>query len=233
LLIENAAGTMSWGAGVFREADKTGKSVGSGEYNVTGRLSARLLNRDGGRRLVHFGVAGSLRRPPDDEVELASSPENHLAPDFVSTGTLAADRVVLLGLDAAAVRGPVSVQGEYVRADVSTLDGPDPACSGFYVLASWFPTGEHRPFSSSSAKFGRVKPRHPYDGSGGAGAWEIAARYSRLDLEDAGPPVLSGITAGVSWYLNPNFRWVTDYVRADVDGLGVSHAVQFRTQADF
>jgi phosphate-selective porin OprO/OprP len=79
-----------------------------------------------------------------------------------------------------------------------------------------------------------VKPRHPYDGSGGAGAWEIAARYSRLDLEEAGQaPALSDITAGVSWYLNPNFRWITDYVRADVDGVGVSHALLFRTQADF
>ena len=45
-------------------------------------------------------------------------------------------------------------------------------------------------------------------------AWEVAARYSYLNLND-GPiqgGVLSGLTLGLNWYLNTNLKFQFDWV---------------------
>jgi len=73
------------------------------------------------------------------------------------------------GLEAALVMGPFSLQGEYIRVDVDTSTGTDPAFSGYYAYASWFLTGESRPYAEG--KFNRVKAD---------GAWELAVRFSSL-----------------------------------------------------
>ncbi|MGQ0720345.1 MAG: OprO/OprP family phosphate-selective porin [Candidatus Eiseniibacteriota bacterium] len=235
ILATNWSDRATWALGIFRETDGFGTSTGDGEYAGTGRVAVRLQNADEGRKLVHVGVAGSLRHPPGDTVQYSQTPENHLAPKYVSTGTLAADRVRLVGLEAATVQGPVSVQGEFMQSRVSSADNTDPSFRSFYVVGSVFLTGEHRPFKPQTATFDRVKPRRPYDGKGGAGAWEVAARFSRMDLEDeaiAGGE-LDDVTAALNWYPNANLRWMLDYVRADLSDVGVSHALLTRFQADF
>jgi phosphate-selective porin OprO/OprP len=65
----------------------------------------------------------------------------------------------------------------------------------------------------------------------GWGAWEFKARWSYIDLNDAGITGnrLSDFTFGVNWYLNPNFRVMLDYIHADLDkaagaGAGESDA---------
>ncbi|NNE43287.1 MAG: porin [Gemmatimonadetes bacterium] len=235
IVAQNAMNGVNWGIGLFRETDDAGESQGDGEYNVTGRLGVRLQNQDGGRRMVHVGAAGSFRNPPGDNVGFKARPSNHIAPSYVDTGGLMADRVKLAGLEAAIVQGPFSVQGEYMMANLSTLDNMDPSFNAFYVYGSFFLTGEHRKMGSN-ATFGRVKPNTPYDGKGGAGAWELSARFSKVDLNDEN--VMGGqlqdFTAGLGWYLNNNFRWYMNYVRAELgDGDGTSNALLGRVQADF
>jgi phosphate-selective porin OprO/OprP len=61
-------------------------------------------------------------------------------------------------------------------------------------------------------------------GSGGWGAWEIAARYSRLNIDDAAYPIFANqqVAAamsrewaiGLNWYLNRNVKFVLDYDRS-------------------
>ena len=54
--------------------------------------------------------------------------------------------------------------------------------------------------------WGRIQP--------GRAAWEVAARYSYLNLND-GPVqggILSGTTVGLNWYWNPNMKIQFEYL---------------------
>ena len=68
-------------------------------------------------------------------------------------------------------------------------------------------TGESRPYVSN---FGAFAPTVPARESG---AWELAVRYSTLDLTDA--DILGGrediVTFGVNWYINTNLRVMVNY----------------------
>jgi phosphate-selective porin OprO/OprP len=84
------------------------------------------------------------------------------------------------------------------------------------------------------ATFANPHVRAPFalDGSGW-GAWEIAARYSNLDLDwqagalgatcPAAGCVRGGeqqiVTIGLNWYLSDNFRFLFDYMFIHVDKL--------------
>ena len=138
----------------------------------------------------------------------------------------------LVGTEAALVAGPFSLQGEYMTAMTNTDDGTDPMFSGFYAMASYFLTGENRTYKGGL--FGRVKPKKNF-GAGGPGAWELAARYSHLDIADEAVEggELDDITLGVNWYLNPNTRFMFNYVHAGLDTVGQSDTFQTRAQVDF
>src|ERR1700730_14398935 len=63
--------------------------------------------------------------------------------------------------------------------------------SGYYVYATWYLTGESRAEAYHSypeefnapATFGQTKILHPVS-AGGPGAWEVAARFSEINLND-------------------------------------------------
>ena len=226
---------MTWSAGLFRDTDDYGEGVDDGGYNVTGRITAQPIYEEKGARLLHLG-AGYSYRNPDDSVRYRQRPEAHLTSRFVDTGTFAADQTDLLGLEAAWVDGPFSLRGEYMFANVDRIDsGANVDFDGFYVQASYFLTGEHRRYKASSGTFSRVKPKENFSRSGGRGAWEIAARYSELDLNDGSITggKLSNITAGLNWYLNPNTRLMLNYIHADKDDVGEADMLLMRLQVDF
>src|SRR5690606_12988671 len=100
---------------------------------------------------------------------------------------------------------------------------------------SWVLTGESKPYSSSRGAYGLPSPNDPLSSDGGIGAWELAARYSALDLDDrAGIPgfaaPVGGIrggrqeiwTAGLNWYPNNAIRFQLNYQRSNVSRLDVT-----------
>lgn len=208
----------TWAAGVFRNTDGWGEDQTDGGYNATGRVTVLPWYEDGGASLLHLGVAYSTRNP--DMSQYKSRPEAHLAPELVDTTALATDKAGVLGIESALVCGPWSVQSEYMMADVDGKDGASsPTFNGFYIQGSYFLTGEHRKYKTSSGSFDRVKPKENHSfKDGGSGAWEVATRYSEIDLDDAGVTggKLKDITVGLNWYLNPNTRIMWDYIRADL-----------------
>lgn len=233
LKVTNHAGPLMWAGMLSRNSDSFGKSTKSGEYNLTGRLTFLPWTENDGRKLLHLGISGS-RRSPADSAKYSAHPENHLAPPYV-TVAVASEATTVFGAEGALVLGPFSVQAEYLATAVDAMDASDPMFAGWYAFASFFLTGEYRPFGQSDGTFQRVRPRSNFDGEGGVGAWELAARVSRIGLDDAPATggTLDDFTVAVNWYLNPNFRVMTNYVRADLDEAGVSHSLLTRFHVDF
>ncbi|MHC4395878.1 MAG: OprO/OprP family phosphate-selective porin [Planctomycetota bacterium] len=225
---------MTWAAGVFRDTGSTGSGTSEGGYNVTGRITALPWYENDGAKLLHVGVAYSLRDPTSTE-QYKSAPEAHLAPYFVDTTAFTANTTCLLGLESALVYGPFSVQGEYMRADADRSGSPSATFDGFYIQGSYFLTGEYRKYSTSKGAFDRVKPKENFTYGAGLGAWEVATRYSQIDLSDNGISggKLKDITVGLNWYLNPNMRVMWNYIHAKLDGVGDSDLALMRLQIDF
>lgn len=236
IMTHSHRGPITWAGGIFREADETGLSTGSGEYNATARVVLVPWRPESGNGLVHLGVAGSVRSPADDELRYGERPENHLAPKFVDTGPLAADRATLVGFEGALVHGRASLQAEYMLASASMLaGGDDPSFSGYYATGSVFLTRDQRAYKTSSGAFGRTKPRQNFQPDGpGRGALELLVRYSSLDLSDGAVTggKLEDVTVGLNWYLNPNFRVMLNGVYADLKDAGSSQSLLVRIQTD-
>lgn len=240
------AGHVNYGVGIYRSRidDALGTSQGDGEYKGTGRVAYVPWSTDGGRKLVHLGASGSVASLNADEVSSeAHEPEVHLAPDFVNTGDLNADQSTRLGGEAALVYNSFSVQAEYLQKQYG-LDGggDDPTFGAWYVSGSYFLTGEHRPYDGGA--FDRLKPNENVRAGdkGGLGAWELAARYSTMDLVDSGivGGEMNALTLGINWYLNPSVRIMANYVRASADDAasntnvdGTGHFFSTRFQLDF
>jgi phosphate-selective porin OprO/OprP len=183
----------------------------------------------------------------------------------------------LINPEMAFVWGPFSVQGEYFWSFVNAkrqtftqviplfpgnptsplirnvtvlnpqLKGSNPYFQGGYLFASFFLTGENRKYSLKSATFGRIKPKRNFDLRGGPGAWEVAFRWSYLNLNSrvssdpipiAGTPffntgpqrgVRGGIennfTVALNWYLTPNTRWMLNYIYCDISNRRITRGL--------
>ncbi len=236
---------MTWAVGVFEDSDKFGESFDDfSDFNITARVTGLPWYADEGSKLLHLGFSYShqFRSENDTPVRFRARPEAHITDArLVDTGEIAADDVDLINPELALVCGPFSFQGEYFQAFLDSESADDPDFRGYYVYASYFLTGEHRPYKTSRGCFDRVKPKknfHPL--KGGCGAWEIGLRYSDIDLTDE---AIEGgeeynFTSGLNWYLNPNVRCMFNYIyanlddRADVDD-GDVNIFQGRFQIDF
>ena len=235
----------SWRLGLF--TDGVGHDFGdaSGDY---GRAIFRFTglpwdhpgtNAFDGPGLLHVGVSANVLYSSSSSVRYQARPESHLAPHVVDTGNIDADGALATGVEAAWVRGPFSLQGEYLHSWVRENNGHVPEFHGAYVTASWFLTGESRPYDRSDGTFGRVIPRHDFAfREGGWGAWELAARLSHIDLVsgDVHGGRTSIFMAGVNWYLHSHVKWRFDYGFGHVDGRnpeGNFNIFETRVEVDF
>jgi phosphate-selective porin OprO/OprP len=138
-------------------------------------------------------------------------------------------------VEAAGNVGPFFVQGEYYWFDVdrrtfaqpatSTVTGPALHFNGGYIEASWTLTGETRPYNAAAGAYNNPVPTHPFSWKAGTwGAWEIAGRYSVIDLNDrlgfvdgAAGGKQTIYTAGLNWYVNRNIRFMLNYLHGTID----------------
>ncbi len=226
-------GTLAYG--IFRTTGDNGFDEGDGDYSVTGRYT-RLLRNDGDN-LVHFGAAVSSRTL--DGMRIDRRPSAHLA-EKLKDGVAEADGEFKYGVEAAWVRGPLSVQAEFMG---SSVDGASNfGYEGWYIMGSYFLTGESRPYDSKKGTFKRVKPAQEFSWGESWGAVELAVRYGSIDYDDyivsPKPGVmiptighkLDDLTVGVNIYHNPTFRTMFNYVYSDMDGGEDVHAFMVRGQ---
>ena len=226
----------------------------TGGYFTNPIEDEQLTNRDDGnsvvvrgvfapiekrREVLHFAVAVERR-----ELDAGAASRVRAVPEFALTRQALLDTATLAGVDAytnlnfeaAYMNGPFLVQAQQVmRSNDAPLLG-DPEFKGMSVQAAWVLTGERQRYSVGGGTFGEIRP----DRDNAFGAWEIAARYSTLDLEDGG--VLGGEqknwTVGVNWYVNRNVRLSANYVdaKAEPNRLGFADnpsAVMGRLQVAF
>lgn len=148
---------------------------------------------------------------------------------LVDTGTLTAENSSVLGLEFLGIWGPLSVQAEYSWCTVNGVTAPvtgDFTFSGGYVQAAYLLTGENRSYDKrlgrlDSYYLGRKGPNTPFwlvrdeDGrwNSGLGAWELAARWSYLDLNDRAVHggKEEGLSLGLNWIMNNNFKMTFQY----------------------
>ena len=215
----------------------------TGGQAVTSRLTwlPYYDEPSGGRYFTHVGAAYSYRTPPAGTLAFAAFPEarsgvpaaNNIPP-FVNTGPINANHDQLIGLEFAWVAGPLYIQSEYIGVPVSQVGGPDLYFDAAYVNVSYFLTGENRTYNKLFGIIDRVFPFEDFfrvrgsDGSlcTGKGAWEIAARYSFIDLNDANIQggTLHDFTIGLNWYLNPYTRVKWELIQANLNRAPVGES---------
>ncbi|TFH22307.1 MAG: porin [Myxococcales bacterium] len=155
-----------------------------------------------------------------NDLRFRARPESHIAATrLVDTGDLIGeDNLLLYNAEATGVYGPFHAQFEYTGTNVNRDGLSNPGFGGFYVQTGYFLTGESRNYDPKTASYKRPMPKGIV-GDGGWGAWEIAARYSYLDLQDSG--VLGGkewdVTFGINWWATPSVAFRFNYVYADAN----------------
>ena len=223
---------LSIQAGLFREASSGNDKMIDDVRNITTRITFLPINND--NNLLHLGAAFSSRSSSDDTYSVSSRAENHLGTKLLDMDLDNVTGMNLMGAEMAFVMGSFSVQGEYVMNSVEAME--DYSFSGYYGQVSYFLTGEKRKYKNSLAGFDRVKPNKNMKEGEGLGAFELAARYSSMDLSEAHAGTLNDITVGLNWYLNPCTRLMFNYVMGTLDDHGVEtteNTFQCRMQIDF
>jgi len=209
--------------GVFGETISITSADGVDEgYGYHARGTVSPINGDG--KLLHLGVSAYLREPgARGLVRFGDRPETRMdGGRIVDTGAIDADNYTLLAGEFIGAVGSAYVQAEYLRTDVNRIDpvNPDVNFDGYYITAAYYLTGESIPYSKGG--IGRLTPKHNL-GNGGSGAWQIAARYSTINLNDK--DILGGkadtYSVGLNWWANPYVRVLLDWSRFNSERRGV------------
>jgi len=226
----------------------TTRTAGDAEvYDSQTAVVARtgFLAATGENYNVHLGASGTYVISPADQgpegspghpVRLRDRPEIRVdSVRLVDTGNIDADHSSVYGLEFGGNWKNFYLQGEHFWFEVerrASANLPDPDFNGYYLQASWILSGESRRYNAATGSFQNPRPLVPFSGNGGFGAWELAARYSRMNLNFeegiAGAAAVPGsvrggdqsvVTLGVNWFPNPNVKIMMDYLMIDVDRL--------------
>jgi phosphate-selective porin OprO and OprP len=186
---------------------------------VNNRYASILLGADAEFLFDTGGAVGPSTLPAlSDRIELRIDPGTNA---LLNTGALTNVRSArVLSGEAAAQYGSFYAQGEYFDDRIDRSPGlPGLNFNGGYAEASYVFTGEQRRYNPVAGSYSGIKPNNPFDwGTGGWGAWEIAARYTQMQLNDL--DVLGGemknITVGLNWYVNTNVRFMFNWIHGSV-----------------
>jgi phosphate-selective porin OprO/OprP len=207
---------------------------------------------------AHFGINYQYVLHPNDQLgnpvgaatgvrypsQLRDRPELRLdGTRLVDTGAIDSRHTEVFGVEGAFMTGPAMIEGEWFhykidRRFITATTVPDPHFTGWYVQGSWMLTGESRVYNPVEARFDAPKLNYSFNPEAGTwGAFELAARYSDLDLNyHEGNPgttpaaALGAVrggeqkiyTVGMNWYLNPSMRVMVDFQHVKIDRLGAT-----------
>ncbi|MFC7536032.1 porin [Sphingomonas sp. GCM10030256] len=247
--------TINVAVGAFGDNESIGRSnnppalatnTPDESWGFNGRATWEPLFQPG--KIIHLGLSGAYRTAlkagdVEDAVRLTDRPniridngniaDTGLISAALGGGGAAVKSLRYGGLEAAGVFGPLTLAGEYGKVWLDREGAGNISFNGFYGYASYFITGETRPFRGGN--FDRVRPFTEL-GKDGLGAFEVALRYDKIDLSNtpgcrAAPTTAasflipcaatsiadgneaSSITLGLNWYFNPFAKLMFNWVR--------------------
>jgi phosphate-selective porin OprO/OprP len=166
-----------------------------------------------------LGAAGTMQKPVfvDYDIKVNTRPETNVSDTkFVKAKYKDVDTYNVFGGELAYSNKRFLAQAEYMLANYTFLDDQaDIGNSGGYVFLSYFLTDDQRKYDHVDAEFARVVPNSK------SGAWEVAARFSTVDLNDEDADSMHGsatsFTLGVNYYPNANVKMMLNYGIVDND----------------
>ena len=219
--------------------DAQNAAVGRLAYRVYKDQDTNVVLSAGGNYI--FKLADTVSAPASNSpITLQNTVENNVdTTRLVSTGAINAKSATIWGLEAGANWKNLYGQGGYFGYKINRRDTlPDPSFDGWYLQASWVLTGEARRYNTATAVWQTPRPAKPFDlQKGDFGAWELAARYSKLTLDyragDDGLAIVTGSggirggsqegwTVGLNWYPNSVIRILLNYQHVDVARLNAA-----------
>ena len=217
---------LLWNIGIYGDWLSEEQSFSSYDRQVVGRVAWLPSFRE--RTRLHLGMSLRYGKPDDGELRLRSRPENFIAPYFVETEKFPAGNTKMLGIEAYYRPGPLLVGTEYFFQTVKAPESGNPMFHGGDAVVTWLLTGETRAYNTRGGFFNQVSPARTVF-EGGPGAWELAGRFSYIDLDDA------AIRGGRFWRATPMVNWyLTDQLRLEIAyGYGVLDRFNLRGATHF
>ena len=181
---------------------------------VSTRVAYYLFNEPG--KLISLSGGYSTRTPglykfPDNRIKYDPKDETTVSGmEFTVAKVNNVKMATNMNVDFAASYKSLRMTGEYYYNTLSREDGlSNVNFSGFYVQAAYIITGEFHPWNHREAEFTQVRAKSK------AGAWEVAARYSYIDLNDFAADVKGGekgqMTFGLNYYASRNVKFMLNY----------------------
>jgi phosphate-selective porin OprO/OprP len=235
--------------GTIANADVTPAAAGTVNDEGTGyvaRVAALALR--GPESSLHIGAnysaisqlgdsntgANQIRLRERPELRVDASDANGSATRLVDTAAFTAESARAYGVEVAGQFRNFFLASEWLNIEAERPGAlRDPSFSGYYVQGAWTITGERRTWNAVNGGYGGIRPSNVFSPSEDHwGAWEIAARYSVLDLNDnegsAGSTTPTGgfrggeqtiSTLGLNWYPNQTVRFLLDFQNVEVERL--------------
>jgi phosphate-selective porin OprO/OprP len=235
-----SGGGDRWTASAVLTGNVAGTTTFDEQAGFIGRVT--YVPFKGDDALIHLGLNSNLVLSPaatgpgvpggaPTTLRLRDRPELRVdGVRLVDTGNIDADGLTAVGAEFGALYRSLYVQAEYFDISLERRKSllPDPEFSGWYVQGSWILTGESRRYSAANAGFDGPRPTRPFNLREGTwGAWELAIRYSTLDLNylenalSAAGSVRGGeqdiLSVGLNWYVNNGVTLQAAYRSVSVD----------------
>ncbi|HEV2853449.1 MAG TPA: porin [Thermoanaerobaculia bacterium] len=225
-----AGGIATWAVGVFNGVPDGGSA--DGDTNDDKDYAARIffqpfVTGTGPFKNLGFGVAGSTGKQEGTvaapNLPSFRTPGQQTFFSYRSDGTapntvIASGDRTRLSPQAYLYTGPFGLLAEYVTSKQAVRRGTverDLENRAWQVAASWVLSGGEPTYRS-------VNPKRFFDPAAGTwGAFEIAARYHKQEIDEAAFPFFANLASsaseaeawavGFNWYFNRNLRLMFDY----------------------
>jgi phosphate-selective porin OprO and OprP len=214
----NAAGNLE----LTNLSENANRNNGTDEgYSLTGRFAFRPVNKD--NKLVHLGIAGSYRTPKTSweypntfrisTLDMTRvSRKEYLDTDYIGY----VESQILAGAELSASYDNFKFSSEYIYSKLNRETAYENVESkGLYASISCLLFGGKYAYNNEEAEFTQISRGQDW------GDIELGLRFDYINLNDEKAQIMggsaNGYTAGITYHVNPNIRFMLDYTYINHD----------------